>query len=229
VLTDAEWETLRLSAQVAAWSIGLQLIPGIAIAWLLARRTFPGKPLVDAFIHLPLVLPPVVTGYLLLRLLGTRGVIGQWLHQLGFDVAFTWKGAVAAAAVMAFPLLVRSARLAIELSDRGLEDAARTLGATPWRVFLTITLPLAAPGILAGAVLSFARGLGEFGATITLAGNIAGQSRTLPVAIYSYSQVPNGDDQVARLVAIAIAISVLALCAAEWLNQRLAHRLGVRR
>jgi molybdate transport system permease protein len=228
VLTPEEWATIGLSLQVAAWSMAVQLLPGIAIAWLLARRDFLGKPLLDALVHLPLVLPPVVTGWLLLLLVGRRGVLGAGLHDIGFDVAFTWKGAVLASAVLAFPLLVRSARLAIELTDRGLEEAARTLGASPWRVLLTITLPLAAPGILAGAALSFARGLGEFGATITLAGNIPGESRTLPVAIYTYTQVADGDAVVVRLVGISLAISLLALAASEWLNRGLRRRLGAR-
>ena len=221
MLSHEEWSVLWLSLQVATGSVAILLLPGIAVGWLLARREFPGKSLVDTLVHLPLVIPPVVTGYLLLLLLGRRGPIGAWLHDhMGISIAFTWKGAVIAAAVMAFPLLVRSVRLAIELSDRRLEDAARTLGASPWRVLTTITLPLAAPGIVAGLVLAFARSLGEFGATITLAGSIPDESRTLPAAIYAWSQMPGGDAMAMRLVLISLIVSFLALLGAGWIERR---------
>lgn len=220
MLSPEEWSILWLSVQVAGASLGLLLIPGIALGWVLSRCTFPGKTLLDVLVHLPLVLPPVVTGYLLLLLFGRRGVLGAWLHDLGLTIAFTWKGAALAAAVMALPLLVRSVRLGLDLADRRLEDAARTLGASPLRVFLTVTLPLAAPAILAGLVLAFARSLGEFGATITFAGNIEDQSRTLPVAIWGLTQTVDGDAPAMRLVVISLVLSLLALAGSEWLHRR---------
>jgi molybdate transport system permease protein len=226
-LTADEASILLLSLQVALASIALLLVPGVLLGWLLARRHFPGKALLDVLVHLPLVLPPVVTGYLLLLLFGRKGLLGAPLEDwFGLRIAFTWKGAAIAAAIMAFPLMVRAVRLAIELTDRQVEEAARTLGAGPWRVLLTVTLPLAAPGILAGLVLAFARSLGEFGATITLAGNIPGESRTLPVAIYAYAQVPDGDAPLQRLVLISVFVSVLALLGSEWLSRRLARRVA---
>jgi molybdate transport system permease protein len=229
MLTPEEWSIVLLSLRVALASLLLMAVPGIALGWLLARREFPGKNLLDAIIHLPLVLPPVVTGWLLLVAFGRHSPLGHYLWEwFGIRVVFDWKGAVIAAAVMAFPLMVRAVRLAMELADRDLEQAARTLGASPWRVFVTITLPLAAPGILAGLVLGFARSLGEFGATITLAGNIEGQSRTLPVAIYGLTQVPDGDAQVWRLVTLSVAISLAALIGAEWMARRMGKKLGVR-
>lgn len=224
LLTDEEWSIVALSAQVALSSLASMVVPGIALGWLLARKRFPGKIVVDMAVHLPLVLPPVVTGYLLLVLLGHGSAFGRWLESHGLGVAFTWRGAALAAAVMSFPLMVRSVRTAIELVDPRLEDAVRTLGASPLRVILTVTLPLAAPGVIAGMVLSFARGLGEFGATMTLAGNIPGQSRTLPVAIFSYSQTPHGDDEVLRLLLISLTVSVLALLASELLTRRMQSR-----
>lgn len=220
MLSTEEWSILWLSVQVAGTSLALLLIPGIALGWVLSRCRFPGKTLLDVLVHLPLVLPPVVTGYLLLLLFGRRGMVGGWLHDLGFDIAFTWKGAALAAAVMALPLLVRSVRLGFDLADRRLEEAARTLGAAPARVFLSVTLPLAAPAIIAGLVLAFARSLGEFGATITLAGNIPGESRTLPVAIWSLTQTPDGDAPALRLVIISLVLSVIALVGSEWLHRR---------
>ena len=225
MLDGDEWAVVRLSLEVATLSTALLAVPGIALGWLLARREFHGKALVDALVHLPLVLPPVVTGYLLLLLLGRHQPFGAWLYAwTGVAVAFTWKGAVVAAAVMAFPLMVRPARVAFALVDPGLEQAAATLGAAPWRVFLGIAVPLAAPGILAGLVLSFARSLGEFGATITLAGDIPGESRTLSVAIYALSQSPDGDAAALRLVAMSLVISVAALLGAELLDRRLSRR-----
>ena len=225
-MTDDELGILWLSLRVAAASLLLLAVPGVLTGWLLARKDFRGKAVLDACVHLPLILPPVVTGWLLLLLLGRHGWLGQYLGAwFGWRIAFTWKGAAIAAAVMAFPLLVRAVRLAIELADPRLEQAARTLGAAPLRVFLTITLPLAAPGILAGLVLSFARSLGEFGATITFAGSIPGESRTLPVAIYAWSQVPDGDGPVLRLALISVGVSLLALLGSEWLTRRLARRV----
>ena len=227
MLTPEELSALSLSLQVACWSVAASIIPAIAVAWVLARKNFPGKAVVDAIIHLPLVLPPVAVGLGLLLLLGRNGVIGRWLHDsIGIDIAFTWKAAAIAAAVMGFPLMVRSIRLAMELVDTRIEQAARTLGASPARVLCTITLPLAAPGLLAGAVLAFARSLGEFGATITFAGNIQGLTRTLPSAIYTYSQSPGGDPPALRLMAISVVLALAALLVSHFLGERLARRLG---
>jgi molybdate transport system permease protein len=198
----------------------------LLIALLLTRYHFPGKTLLNGLVHLPLVLPPVVTGYLLLLLLGRRGPLGAWLEQT-FNVvfAFRWTGAVVAAMVMSFPLMVRPIRLSLETIDEGLEEAAGTLGASRLWLFLTITLPLALPGLLAGAVLGFAKSLGEFGATITFVSNIPGETRTLPSAIYTLTQVPSGETAALRLVLIAVAISLLALMASELLARRLQHRV----
>lgn len=228
MLNPEEWSALWLSLKAATWSVILTTPPGVAIAWLLARKQFRGKMILDAVVHLPLVLPPVVVGYLLLVILGRRGVVGRWLHDsLGIDVAFTWKAAAVAAAVMGFPLLVRSTRLAIELVDSRIEQAARTLGAGPLRVFFTITLPLALPGLITGLILSFARSLGEFGATITFAGNIEGVTRTLPVAVFTYSQVPGGDAPAMRLVFISVALSIIALLCSEILTRRVRRKVGL--
>lgn len=227
MLSPAEREILLLSMQVAGCALLLMAVPGIAMGWLLARCRFPGKALVDAIVHLPLVLPPVVTGWLLLVACGRHSPFGRLLDSwFGIRLVFDWKGAVLAAAVMAFPLLVRAVRLAIELADRDIERAAATCGASPLRVLCTVTLPLAMPGILAGLVLAFARCLGEFGATITIAGNIPGESRTLPVAIWQFTQVPDGDAQVWRLVTISVLVSVAALVVSEWMSRRLGARLG---
>jgi molybdate transport system permease protein len=226
-LTPLEIEALGLSLRVAVASVVFSLPLGLAAAWLLARRSFPGKSLVDGIIHLPLVVPPVVVGYALLVLLGRRGPVGAWLYDsFGITIAFTWKGAAVAAAVMAFPLMVRAMRLSPEAVDRRLEAAARTLGAGRIRVFLTITLPLMAPGILAGVVLAFARALGEFGATITFVSNIPGETRTLPIALYTLTQTPDGEAAAARLALIAVALALAAVVASEWLARRLARRLG---
>ena len=207
MLTESAWVALLLSAKVAFWSVLVSLPVAIAVAHLLARRDFFGKTLVDACVHLPLVLPPVVVGFFLLLLFGRQGPIGSWLEQwFGVSFAFRWTGAALAAAVMGFPLMVRAIRLAIEAIDRRLEAAAATLGASPWRVFVTITLPLAVPGITTGILLAFARSLGEFGATITFVANIPGETQTLPLAIYTYTQVPGGDAQALQLSAIAVAV-----------------------
>jgi molybdate transport system permease protein len=221
-LSDQEITALLLSLKIAMWSTLLSCPPAILTGWVLARWEFVGKALVDGLIHLPLVLPPIVPGYLLLLCMGNNGLIGHWLHQyLGISFAFNWQGAVLASMVMAFPLVVRSVRLSIAAIDSQLENAARTLGASPLWVFLSITLPLAAPGILAGAVLGFSRSLGEFGATITFVGNIEGETRTLPLAIYTATQQPNGDTQAARMVMLSLVLALSALAFSEILNRRL--------
>jgi molybdate transport system permease protein len=226
-LTDLEAEAVRLSLQVAFWSVACSLPFGVAAAFLLARTSFPGKSLIDGLVHLPLVIPPVVVGYMLLLLLGRRGPIGGWLYDtLGITVIFTWQGAALAAAVMGFPLMVRAMRLSLEAVDRRLEQAARTLGAGRFDTFRSVTLPLMAPGILTGLVLAFARSLGEFGATITFVSNIPGQTRTIPVAIYTLTQTPDGDAAALRLCIIAVILSLIALIASEWLARRLRTRLG---
>jgi len=222
-----EWAAIMLSLRVALWSVAIMLLPAVACAWILARCRFHGKVLLDALVHLPLVLPPVVVGYVLLLLFGRQGLIGHSLHEhFGIDIAFTWKAAAIASAAMGFPLLVRSTRLAIELVDLRLEQAARTFGASPLRVFLTITLPLARPGLMAGVFLAFARSLGEFGATITFAGNIECISRTLPVAIFTSMQMPDGDGPAVRLAAVSFALSLAALFASEFLARTLTRRMG---
>lgn len=225
-LSPLETEALRLSLRVSGWAVAVSLPFGILAAWMLARLTFPGKMLVDGLIHLPLVLPPVVIGYLLLVVLGRKGVVGAWLYQtLGMTLAFDWKGAAVASAVMAFPLMVRAVRLSIEGVDRGLEAAARTLGAGPLRVFFTITLPLIAPGLIAGSILAFARSLSEFGATITFVSNIPGQTQTLPLALYTLTQVSDGEKGAVRLCLISVAVALLALISSEILTKRLATRM----
>jgi molybdate transport system permease protein len=223
--TSDDLQILRLSVSVAALATLASLGPAIGVATLLARRRFWGHSAVNAIVHLPLVLPPVVTGYFLLRALGTRGPIGAWLADtFGIVLAFRWTGAVAAAAVMGFPLMVRAIRSSIESVDPRLEEAAATLGASPaWRL-LTITLPLAAPGILAGAILGFAKALGEFGATITFVSNIPGETQTLALAIYALTQTPGGDAGVWRLAALSVAVSFVALVAADALARRTAVR-----
>ena len=224
-MTPVEWEILQLSLKVAFWSVLCSLPIAVAVAMLLARSNFPGKSLFDAIVHLPLVLPPVVIGYFLLLLLGRRGPLGAVLEEyFGIVVAFRWTGAAIAAGIMGFPLMVRAIRLSIEAIDDGLEAAARTLGATRWRVYATVTLPLALPGILTGALLSFARSLGEFGATITFVSNIPGETRTLPLAIYTLTQVPGGDAAALRLSVIAILLSVMALMLSEYFVQRAQRR-----
>jgi molybdate transport system permease protein len=226
-LTDEELQAIRLSLRVAFWSVACSLPFGVVVAWVLARRNFPGKVLVDGLVHLPLVVPPVVVGFILLVLFGRRGPIGGWLYDtLGITIIFTWQGAALAAAVVGFPLMVRAMRLSLEAVDRRLESAARTLGARPFDVFLTVTLPLMAPGILAGAVLAFARGLGEFGATITFVSNIPGETRTIPMAIYTYTQVPDGDLAAFRLSIVSVLLALVALVASEILARRLHARLG---
>jgi molybdate transport system permease protein len=225
-LTDEELQAIRLSLRVAFWSVTCSLPFGILVAWVLARRSFPGKVLLDGLVHLPLVVPPVVVGFILLVLLGRRGPIGGWLYDtLGITIIFTWQGAALAAAVVGFPLMVRAMRLSLEAVDRRLEAAARTLGAGPFDVFMTVTLPLMAPGILAGAILAFARGLGEFGATITFVSNIPGQTRTIPMAIYTYTQVPDGDLAAFRLSIVSVLLALIALVASELLARRMNARI----
>ncbi|MCM5705406.1 molybdate ABC transporter permease subunit [Larsenimonas salina] len=225
MLTPLEWEALHLSLKVAGVAVGVSLVPGIALAWVLARHTFPGKSLLDGLIHLPLVLPPVVVGYLLLLAFGRQGVIGQWLARFDIGLPFTWQGAALAGGVMAFPLMVRAIRLSLEAVDVRLEAAARTLGATRARVFVTITLPLALPGVLTGMMLSFARALSEFGATMTFASNIPGETRTLPLALYSVIQSPGREAAAARLCLISIAVAMLSLLVSEWLARRSRRRM----
>jgi len=225
-LTPAEWEAIHLSLRIALVAMLGSLPFGIFMAWLLARVSFPGRAIVDGLVHLPLVMPPVVTGYLLLLAFGRRGPIGQFLENtFGIVLAFNWTGAALAAAIMGFPLLVRAIRLSIEAIVPGLESAASTLGANRLVVFLSITLPLMLPGILAGAVLSFARALGEFGATITFVGNIPGVTQTIPTAIYTYTQIPGAETAALRLTVIAIAIAFAALLASDALARRVSRRM----
>ena len=221
MLTAEEWQILWLSLRVAFCAVLLSLAPSILLGWLLARKEFPLKIALDGLCHLPLVLPPVITGYLLLLLFGRRGTFGPLLDAIGLELAFDWKGAALASAVVGFPLMLRAVRLGIENVDPRLERIARTLGAGPLHTFLTITLRLALPGILVGSLLTFARSLGEFGATITFAANIAGQTRTIPSAIYTYLNQPGGEDRALGLVLISIALSLLALIASEWSARRL--------
>jgi molybdate transport system permease protein len=225
-ISAEEWTAILLSLRVAAVATLIATPLGVAVAWLLARRDFWGKAALDAVIYLPLVLPPVVTGYLLLLTFGRKGLVGGWLaDHLGIVLAFRWTGAALACGVMSFPLLVRPIRLSIEAVDRKLEQAASTLGAPPWRVFLTVTLPLALPGIVAGMVLGFAKAIGEFGATITFVSNIPGETQTISAAIYTLTQVPDGDAAALRLVIVSIAIAMIALIASEILARRATRRL----
>ena len=225
-LTPAEWDAIGLSLRVASVAAAVSLPFGIAVAYLLARGRFPGRALIDAVVHLPLVMPPVVTGYLLLLTFGRRGPVGGLLERaLGIVLAFRWTGAALAAAIMGFPLMVRAMRLSVESIDARLEQAAATLGANRAAVFLTVTLPLALPGILAGLVLSFARALGEFGATITFVGNIPRATQTIPSAIYTDIQTPGGDFAALRLTAISIAIAFAALLLSEALSRRATRRV----
>ena len=220
-LSPAETEALLLSLKVAFWSVAASLPAAIALAWVLSRLRFPGKSLLDAITHLPLVLPPVVVGYFLLVILGRRGPVGAFLDEhFGITFAFRWTGAALACAVMGFPLLVRAIRQSLDAVDRGLEAAAATLGASPAWVFATVTLPLVVPGIVTGMLLSFARSLGEFGATITFVSNIPGETQTLPLAIYTFTQVPGGDAQALRLCLLSILLSLAALMASELVLRR---------
>lgn len=220
-LSPEEWTILLLSLKVSVAAVGAMLAPAFALAWLLARFRFRGKLLVDAFVHLPLVVPPVVTGWLLLLLFGNNGPLGRWLEQaFGLTFMFRWTGAALASAIMAMPLMVRAMRLSIEGVDRRLESAAQTLGAGRWRVFFTISLPLSLPGVMAGLVLGFARSIGEFGATITFVSDVPGETRTLPIAIYSALQMPGAEAAVTRLAIISVILSLAALVASEALARR---------
>jgi len=224
-LTPDEWIAIHLSLRIALVATVVALPFGLAVAWLLARKNFWGKAIVDGLVHLPLVLPPVVTGYLLLISFGRKGPIGSFLADtFGIVFSFRWTGAALACGVMGFPLLVRAVRLSIETIDRRLEDAAATLGASRLWVFATVTLPLALPGIIAGMVLCFAKALGEFGATITFVSNIPGETQTLSAAIYTYVNVPGGDAAAGRLVLVAIALALIALIASEWFARRAGMR-----
>ncbi len=226
-LTPEELTAMQLSLKVAATAVAFSLPFGIAVAWLLSRRDFWGKSLLNGLVHLPLIMPPVVTGYLLLLTFGRRGAVGAFLDEwFGLVFSFRWTGAALAAAVMGFPLLVRSIRLSLDAVDRRLETAASTLGAAPAWVFATVTLPLILPGIAAGAVLAFAKAMGEFGATITFVSNIPGETQTLASAIYTYTQVPGGDVAAMRLTLISIAVSLAALVGSEVLSRRMAARIG---
>ena len=228
-LTPEEWTALHLSLRVSFWATLVSLPLGLLTAHALARWRFPGHGLLNGLVHLPLVMPPVVTGYLLLLTFGRRGWVGQYLDEwFGIVFAFRWTGAVLAAAIMAFPLMVRAMRLSIEAVDPRLEQAAGSLGAPRIWVWLTVTLPLILPGVIAGAILAFAKAMGEFGATITFVSNIPGQTQTLPSAIYAFLQVPGGEGSAARLVLIAVAVAMGALILSEWLAQRLARRVAGR-
>ena len=228
MLTPAEWGIVLLSLQVGGVAVLATLPLAFALAFLLARARFPGKLLVDGLVHLPLVVPPVVTGWLLLLAFAPAGPVGRWLMSwFGVTVLFRWTGAAIAAGVMALPLMVRAMRISIEAVDRRLEQAARTLGARPWRVFWSVTLPLSLPGVIAGAVLGFARALGEFGATITFVSNVPGETETLPLAIYAALQQPGGEAMVLRLSAIAVLLSLLALIASELIARRAGRGLHV--
>ncbi len=227
MLSHSEVEALTLSVKVATFCTLLICIPAIAVAWLLAKKAFIGKSLLDGLVHIPLILPPVVPGFLLLILLGNQGLVGKWLHEtFGITIAFTWMGAVIASAVMAFPLMVRSTRQAISQVDTKLEIAAQSLGASPIKVFFSVTLPLAIPGVITGLILAFSRSLGEFGATITFVGNIEGETRTLPLAIYSYTQTPDGDLAAMRLVILSVMIALAAIVFSNYLERKAAKKMG---
>ena len=228
-LSAEEWQIVTLSLKVAFWATVFSLPFGIAVAYALAKKSFRGKQLLNILVHLPLIMPPVVTGYLLLIVFGRSGAIGSLLHDaFGVTLAFRWTGAVLAGAIMAFPLMVRAIRLGFEAVDEGLIDAAKTLSVSRLQIFLKVSLPLALPGIIAGVVLAFAKALGEFGATITFVSNIPGQTQTLPTAIYSFLQVPGGEAGAFRLIALSIFLAVAALVVSEVIAQRSATRMGRR-
>jgi molybdate transport system permease protein len=225
-LGPEEWQAVALSLRVAFWATLVSLPPGVLVAYALARWRFPGRQVLNGLVHLPLILPPVVTGYLLLLTFGTRGPVGALLAEVGIVFAFRWTGAALAAGVMAFPLMVRAIRLSIEAVDPRLEQAAATLGASrPW-VFATVTLPLILPGLIAGAILAFAKAMGEFGATITFVSNIPGQTQTLPSAIYAFLQVPGGEPAALRLVLVSVAVAMTALLLSEVVARRVARRVS---
>ena len=220
-LTPIEIEALRLSLMVALWAVAVSLPLGLGIAWLLSRKSFPGRILLDSIVHLPLIVPPVVVGYLLLVVLGRRGLVGAWLWDtFQISIVFSWKGAAIAAGVMAFPLMVRAIRLGLEAVDPKLEQAARTLGAAPLGVFFTVTIPLIIPSVITGSILAFARCLGEFGATITFVSNIPGETQTLPLALYTAVQSPGGEPAALRLVTISVILALVALVVSELLSRK---------
>jgi molybdate transport system permease protein len=225
-LGPEEWQAVALSLQVSLWATLASLPLGVFVAYALARWSFPGKQLLNGLVHLPLILPPVVTGYLLLLTLGTRGPVGSILADWGIVLAFRWTGAAVAAGIMAFPLMVRAIRLSIEAIDPKLEQAGATLGASPVWVFATVTLPMALPGILAGSILAFAKAMGEFGATITFVSNIPGQTRTIPSAIYAFLQVPGGEGSAMKLVIVSVVVAMSALLLSELVGRRIAARVG---
>lgn len=226
-LSAEEWQAVALSLRVSLWAVGLSLPLAIFVAYALSRWRFPGKQILNAVVYMPLILPPVVTGYLLLLAFGRKAPVGAWLYDtFGLILAFRWTGAALAAAIMAFPLMVRAIRLAIDSVDPKLEQAAATLGASRGWVFLTVTLPLILPGLIAGTVLGFAKAMGEFGATITFVSNIPGQTQTLPSAIYTFLQVPGGEASALRLVTVSVVIAVLAVVLSEWLARRAAAKVA---
>ena len=220
------WQAVRLSIRVSAWATVVAMQLALLTAWALARWAFPGKQIVNGIVHLPLILPPVVTGYLLLVVFSPRAPVGGFLADLGMGFAFRWTGAALAAGIMGFPLMVRAIRLSLEAVDPRLEAAAATLGASRVRRFATITLPLILPGMLAGAVLGFAKAMGEFGATITFVSNIPGETQTMPLAIYAFLQVPGGEDAALRLVIVSVVIAMGALLVSEWIGRALARRVA---
>lgn len=225
LLSDYETAALLLSLKVSTIAVIASLPLGIVCAWLLARVEFPGKAIFDSVIHLPLVLPPVVVGYLLLITMGRKGIIGQWLFDwFGLSFSFSWRGAALASAIVAFPLMVRAIRQSFETVDLRLEQAARTLGSSRWRVFVTITLPLASPGIVSGMIIAFARSLGEFGSTITFVSNIPGETRTIPLAMYAFIETPGAEYQAMRLCIISIIIALMSLLASQWLTNKALKR-----
>lgn len=226
MLSPAEWQAVLLSVQVSFWATLVSLPLGILTAYALARWSFSGRQLLNGIVHLPLILPPVVTGYLLLVTFAPKAPLGGFLADIGIVFAFRWTGAALAAAIMAFPLMVRAIRLSIEAVDVKLEQASATLGASPLWVFMTVTLPLILPGVLAGSILAFAKAMGEFGATITFVSNIPGQTQTLPTAIYAFLQVPGGENSALRLVIVSVIVSMGALLLSEMLSRRVAKRVG---
>lgn len=225
MLSPEEWMAISLSAKVALFATMVNLPLAIVVAWCMARYSFKGKFIAETVLQLPMVLPPVVLGYLLLVLFGQQGVIGAWLAKMGIQLIFNWKGAVLASMIVAFPLMVQPIRLSFALIDQHLEQVAQSLGAAPWQVFYSISLPLAIPGILMGSILCFSRSLGEFGATITFVGNIPEQTRTVPIAIYTLLQQPNADAMVMRLVLLSIILAFLALLAHHFVQQHYQNRL----
>lgn len=230
MLTESEWQVLSLSAQVGICATLLCTLPGIFFGWLLARRDFFAKPALEALLFMPMVLPPTVPGYLLLVVFGSQGVAGQWLkNNFDIELAFNWKGAVLASAIIAFPLMVQAAKLSVQMIDRRLESAASTLGSSPFKVWCSVTLPLMLPGILIGSIMVFSRSLGEFGATITFVGNIAGETRTLPLAIYSATHQIDGDAMALRLILICLALAFFSLLLSNILTRRAEKWLGVNR